>query len=339
MKLKKILLPLALSLLTLFGCSSDATPSTKPSPTESTSSQTSSEDLQVVTSSFVTYDIARYLMADLGETSLLLKPGSEAHSFDPTPRDILRLSEADVFIYTNEVMEPWVTDLLKSVDNPDLLVINASEGIPLAESDAHEAEQEGDHDHDHEEAHEEEAHGDHHDHSVDPHTWTSMTNAQTMVNTISQKITERHPSTETLLAPGKDAYNRELQSLDDAYREVFAQAKRKKIFFIGHFALGYLLRDYDFEYEALFESFDHESEPTPQVLQAFIDHIRGEDTKVVYKEELSNLKIVDSIQEETGISVLELSASHNISQEQLDEGLTFFQIQRQNIENLKEGLY
>lgn len=288
-----------------------------------TSCSQSVPSASIVTTSFVTYDFARTLVGE-EQVYLLMEPGQEAHGYEPTALDMRTIDQADYFIYTNDDMEPWVHDVLESLDNQDLIVINASEDVEMLAYD---------HDHDHDD-HDHNDHDDHgHSHGThDPHTWTSMRNAQTMVNTIASYLSDLD------VEENKEALISDLQKLDQEYHEVFNQSSNKHLIFIGHFALGYLMEDYGMEYLALFESFSHESEPTIQQLQNVIDTINEEAVDVVFVEELSNLNIIQTIQEETGVETLELSASHNVSQEQFDEGITFVQIQQQNIRNLNEGL-
>ena len=82
----------------------------------------------------------------------------------------------------------------------------------------------------------------------------------------------------------------------------------------------------------------HESEPTVAQISSIIDTIQENELKVVFSEELSEMKIVQTIEEETGVRTLELNSMHNISQKQFDDKVSFIEIQRMNLANLKEGL-
>ena len=89
--------------------------------------------ITVVTTLFPLYDFARTIGQDKVEVTLLLPPGVEAHSFEPRPADIVRINTADVFVYTGRFMEPWVADLLQSMTNKTLVVVDASRGVNLIE--------------------------------------------------------------------------------------------------------------------------------------------------------------------------------------------------------------
>ena len=114
--------------------------------------------LQVITTIFPQYDFIRQIAGDRVELSMLISPGAEAHSFDPAPRDIIALNEADLLVYVGGHSEDWVQDILASLDTPPRAVVALMDLVELVYSDAH------DHDHDHH-------HNDHHhdDHHHDDH--------------------------------------------------------------------------------------------------------------------------------------------------------------------------
>ena len=307
--MKRLILPVLL-LLMITGCATSENPS----------------ELSVVTTSYVTFDLAREVIGEEAVT-LLIKPGADAHTFEPTAQDMVTIENADLMIYTNPDMEPWV----ESLSSDSTILLNASQGIVLLATD------EDDH-HDHEEDDHSHDEDDDHDHAHDPHTWTSMKNAQIMVSNIRDKISEIDPDNADKYNDNAERIINELKELDESYQTVFNEAEVDTIVFLGHFGLNYLMHDYDMEYIALFESMSHESEPTVAQISSIIDTIQANELKVVFSEELSEMKIVQTIEEETGVRTLELNSMHNISQKQFDDKVSFIEIQRMNLANLKEGL-
>jgi len=91
--------------------------------------------LKVVTSLFPLYDFAKNIGGQKADVTLLLPPGVEPHSFEPRPGDVLKLHDADIFIYTGRDMEPWVEDILKSLGSQGPLIVNASKHIAFIEED------------------------------------------------------------------------------------------------------------------------------------------------------------------------------------------------------------
>ena len=97
------------------------------------------DKLLIVTTLFPQYDFARQIAGDKAEVVLILSPGVESHDFEPTPSDIILINKADLFIYTGDEMEPWVAGILDSIDNPELKVLDVSEGVELiCEEENHE---------------------------------------------------------------------------------------------------------------------------------------------------------------------------------------------------------
>ena len=99
------------------------------------------QKIRVVVSLYPLYDFVRNVGKEKVEAELLLPPGIEPHSFDPKPADVFRLHNADIFIYTNKYMEPWVEGMIKGMDNKNTLVLDSSKGIVFRkdEDEDHEA--------------------------------------------------------------------------------------------------------------------------------------------------------------------------------------------------------
>jgi len=97
--------------------------------------------------------------------TLLLDPGVESHDYDPSPADIIAINEADLFIYTGDSMEHWVTGIVDSLEKDSVTIVDASANISLVKSAKIPHENEG------REATLE----------YDPHIWTSPKNAIIMI--------------------------------------------------------------------------------------------------------------------------------------------------------------
>lgn len=125
----------------------------------SAGNETSSGKLTVVTTLFPQYDFARQIGGEYADVSLVLLPGMESHMYDPTPGDMIRISEADMFIYTGAEMEPWAQELADSVDMTKVQVVDASSGVSMMKEE--------DEEHEHADSEEASAHEDEnsHDHA------------------------------------------------------------------------------------------------------------------------------------------------------------------------------
>lgn len=286
-----------------------------------------SSKLQVITTLFPTYDFARTLLGDKGEVTLLLPPGVEPHAFEPTPQDIVRISKADVFIYTGEAMEPWVHDILKTIDNKNLKVIDASTGIELMEGHHEEGE----------EAHEENDQEDDHA-GADPHIWLDPVLAAQMTDTIAAGLIEAGSEWGKDITVRKDVLKADLEDLHQSYLSVVGKSASKKIIYGGHFAFGYMAKRYGLEHISPYDGFSPNAEPTPTSIVQLTEAIKASGSKVIFYQELIDPRIARVIADETGAEMLMLSGAHNVSKEELEKGITYIAIMKQNLENLKKGL-
>ena len=194
--------------------------------------------VQVVATLFPQYDFAKNIAGDRADVTLLLDFGADAHTYDPTPADILQIARADLFIYTGDGMELWAKKLLASADiaaaveRGSLRVLDLSESVPLLPADHTGAEEEHEHaDHDHDEA--------------DPHIWTSFANAKAMCAAIADALTATDADGATVYAANLAAYTAKLDALDAQMQEVRDAAVRDTVCFGGSFAFVYLFDEYN----------------------------------------------------------------------------------------------
>jgi zinc transport system substrate-binding protein len=296
-----------------------------------------SEKLKVIATLFPLHDFAKNIAGDHAEVSLLLPPGMEVHSFDPKPGDIVKMKNADVIIYTGDAMEPWVQRLLPLIDPKRTVIIDASKGITLARMSPQEAEkghhhQDNDH---HEEA--EEAHSHHHHGGLDPHIWLDFANAQKMVDTITDGLAQKDPVHKELYSTNAATYKAKLDSLDRKYRETLATCEKKHIIHGGHFAFNYLATRYGLEYESAYPG-SADSEPSVRRIVELRQKLKKYGLDTVYYEELLNPRIAEMLAKETGSKLLKLHGAHNVTKEEMEQGVTFIQLMEQNLDSLRAGL-
>ena len=276
--------------------------------------------LQVVATLFPQYDFARAVAGELADVTLLLPPGMESHSYEPSPQDIIRIDQADVFLYTGPYMEAWADDIAQSLTS-DVAVVDVSEGLaldPVEEADG-------------------EAHPGH-VHNYDPHIWTDPTMAMVMVDNIAAAICQADPANEEAYLANAAAYKQELADLDAAFMEAVAQGQRTTICFGGRFALHYFAKRYGLTCIAAYDSCSEETEPSAQAVARITDAILEQGIPVIYYEELTEPKVANAIAQETGAKALLLHSCHNVSKTDLAAGVTYLSLMEQNLVNLKEGL-
>ena len=156
--------------------------------------------LRVVCTLFPYYDFVRQIGGDAVDVTLLVPAGRETHSFEPTPRDVIRISEADVFIYNGGESEQWVSDILDAAGENIPCVLSMMDAAELHEEELVEGMQggasaHGHHDHDEDEDDGEEI-------EYDEHIWTSPVTAMTLCRAIAEALCEADPPTPRTSAPG-----------------------------------------------------------------------------------------------------------------------------------------
>lgn len=301
----------------------------RPNPQENTSSnqEPTQEIIKpiIVTTLFPFYDITSQLVGKEAEVSLLLPPGVEPHSFEPTPQDIIKIQEADIFIYTGNVMEPWVKDIVANI--PDSVkIINASDDITLIEST-------DDHSHDDEHGHEDEDKENKSGSNLDPHFWLDFNNTIIATNNISKSISELNIIDNNNLDQNKNSIVAALEQLDTDYSNTLAKCSNKTILQAGHRTFEYLSRKYKLDYITT-EELSPNSDTSAQDIAKLVKEVRETRAKAIFSEELIEPRIANTIASETGVPVLELNGAHNISAEQFKSKISFVDIMKQNLENL-----
>lgn len=291
--------------------------------------------LIVVATLFPLYDFARNIAGDSAEVKLLLPPGAEPHSFEPKPADIIMLNRADIFIYTNKVMEPWAEKLLKGTQSSSLSVVDASKGVRFIEGSIDDAE--GSTQKHHSNSVKKDEYDEHEVHGADPHIWLDFNNAMTMIDTIAKAFIERDPANKDVYQKNAEAYKARLEGLDNAYQKRLSNCRKKIFINGGHYTFGYLANRYALRYRAAY-GFSPDAEPTARNLADITKTLRKEGLTHLFYEELLSPRIADTIAKETGATLLKLHGAHNISKEEFNANRTFIELMEKNLGNLMTGL-
>ncbi|MFA5986267.1 MAG: metal ABC transporter substrate-binding protein [Parcubacteria group bacterium] len=274
--------------------------------------------ISVVTTLFPLYDFAKNVGGDHVDVSLLLPPGVEAHSFEPTPSDIITINRSDVFVYTGAFMEPWVEDVIAGMQNDTVTIVNTSAHIALIN--------------------ENEDHGDESSHSgIDPHVWLDFDNAQKMVDAITDALAQKDPTHAGDYRTNAVQYKETLAQLDHTYATTLAQCRRRDIVYGGHYAFGYMSKKYDLRYEAAY-GISPNAEPSAQDLAQLVEQIKKNGITTIFYEDLLNPKIAETLARETNTKLLALTPAGNISKEDYQTGTTFVMLMEKNLQNLAQGL-
>ena len=296
--------------------------------TGSTTENTESDKLQVVTTFYPMYDFTKQVAQDDAEVSMLLEAGMEVHSFEPSSQMIAEIQDADVFIYNSPEMETWVPDVLASIDTSDMVVICASDAITLLEYEG-EA-----HAHDHES--EEEGANAGHSHTVDPHVWLDPVLAQTEVSTIAEGLAEADPDNAEDYLENAGIYNGKLNELDKAYRAAF-EGTENRTFVTQHAAFAYLAARYDLNQISV-TGLNAEVEPSAAALATLSDYVKANNISHIYFENNASSQTAETLAEEVGVELAVLSPLEGITEEDQKKGSDYISVMLENLEALKKSI-
>ena len=331
--------------------------------------------LKIVTSLFPYYDMARAVIGDVKgiDLKMIVTPGQDSHSFEPTPNDVIQMENADVLIYNGGSLETWIDTLLDSLNNKNQIQMKMMDYVDVLNEEIVEGMdtrfEEHDHDeHSHkednhnkenhkedshsEENHKEDNHSEdssndsefHNEDSeeeheeTDEHIWTSPVNEIIMTEKICETLSKALPEEKENFQKNAESYISQLKELDNEFRTIVENAKINEIIFADKFPLQYFAKEYGLKYYAAFPGCGSDMEPSAKTIGFLVDKIKEDNIKAVFYLELSSHIVADAIETDTGAKPLQFNSCHNITQKQFDSGVTYVDLMKENVNNLKIAL-
>ena len=333
--------------------------------------------LKIVTSLFPYYDMARAVIGDVKgiDLKMIVTPGQDSHSFEPTPSDVIQMENADVLIYNGGSLETWIDTLLDSLNNKNQIQMKMMDYVDVLNEevvegmdtrfDSHDEHSHSEDSHNHKEhshsedsynqeegshsedslKHEEHSHdsevSDHEEEShneTDEHIWTSPVNEIIMTEKICETLSKALPEEKENFQKNAESYIKQLKELDSEIRIVVNNSKTKEIIFADKFPLQYFAKEYGLKYYAAFPGCGSDMEPSAKTIAFLVDKIKEDNIKAVFYLELSSHIVADAIETDTGAKPLQFNSCHNITQKQFDSGVTYVDLMKENVNNLKIAL-
>ena len=288
------------------------------------------DELNITATIFPQYDFARQLAGDKANVTMLLPPGSECHTYEPSPQDIIKIQNSDLFIYTGGESDNWIDEILRTLDTSNMKILRLMEICETVDEESVEGMQSDEHNHENE--------NENSNHELDEHVWTSPYNAVKICDAISDALCELDAENAQYYNKNHTEYTALLFDLDDSFREILSSSKRNTLVFGDRFPFRYFTERYGIEYYAAFPGCAEETEASISTVTFLIDKIKQEQIPVVLYPELSNHRLADTIAEETGAKALMLHSCHNVTQEDFNNGITYIELMKNNVEVLREAL-
>lgn len=278
--------------------------------------ENSGNGLEIITTNFTYFDFVRQISDGNILPETLLSGGQDSHSYEPTAQEMIRISEADIFICTGGESDSWVDEMLESIES-DVIVMRMMDYVePLCGQDHEE-----DHDHDHEE--------------YDEHIWTSPKNAIIIADKIAEQMRQADPENADIYENGAAQFKNELSELDKELSAA-ADALNKPLIFGDRFPFLYMAHDYGIEYRAAFSGCSSETEPSAARMTELIEAAEENGVSTIFYIEFSTEKVANTIAEAVGGKTGIFYSCHSIYDEDLENGETYVSLMRKNIEAIKE---
>lgn len=285
------------------------------------------EKASVVATTFAPYDFSRQIAGEDAEVSMLLAPGEESHTFEPTAADIMKIEECDVFVYGGGESDEWVKSMLSSVDTGKISVVRMMDVTENLREEMLEGMEDEEHEHDDEDRDEE----------YDEHVWTSPKNAERIVFAINKALCERDPEHKNGYEERTRQYLEKLSALDEEF-EAFSKKAAGRHFVVGdRFPFKYLADEYSLEFYAAFPGCSAQSDANPTTIAFLSEKVRNEKIPVIYKVDLSTGSVARSIADSTGARVETLWSCHVISADDFKNGETYLSLMQRNLSALERG--
>lgn len=307
--MKRITLLIGMVII-LFGCS------------ENTQSEKDNSALRIYTTLYPLAFFAEEIGGDDVSVESILPPGADPHNFEPTSRTMVEIAEADIFLYNGANLETYAEKIKESLIEEDVLMVEASEGISL-DSHSH-----------HEENHSEDE--GHHHGDYDPHIWLDPLRSIEIAENIKEALVTLQPEQADLCEDNFLRLEEQLVALDKNFHDSIEAAPVKDIL-VTHAAYGYWEQRYGLEQVAV-AGVSPSQEPSQKQLEEIIKYVEENDKQYLLFEQNIEPKVAEVIQQETGVTSLELHNLSTLTEEDISNNETYFTLMEKNLDVLMTAL-
>ncbi len=328
--------------------------------TESEKKDSTPKKISVVATIYPQYDWLKNVIgerADAVDLKLLIKNGTDLHSYKPSAQDIATIAKADLVVYVGGESDEWIEKALEATPKEGRIALNLMKalGDRVKEEEVVEGMQAEEHHHEHGEEAEEHEHdkvtepaeatSEHHHHEEvenDEHIWLSLKNAWILVNAIAESLSKVNSANSSIYTANAAIYNTKLSELDSEFATATSDASQKTVLFGDRFPFRYLVDDYGIKYYAAFVGCSAESEASFETVAFLAGKIDSLQLPAIFTIDGSDGKIARAILEASkqskGAEILTLNSMQSVTDEQIKAGADYLSIMRDNLEVLKKAL-
>ena len=290
---------------------------------------------RIVVSSFPIYDICREVLGSDDDIKLLQDNGVDAHSYQPTSKDILALSKAELFVFIGGESDGWVDDIVSSANNENISTLCLIDCVDKLE-EQYDNIIHGSHNHGHTHEHDEE----HGDDCYDEHIWLSLKNMIKMTESILDELIKIFPEDEVKLTNNAESYINRLVELDIRYASVCNNVTTT-IVLADKFPLLYLAHDYDINFLAAYHGCSSDTKASVSIISKLIEKVNEEELNYICVLENNNISIANSVVNDSGcrrgVEILEFNSLQSITNKKLSS-TNYLDVMENNLNVLRMAL-
>ena len=330
---------------------------------ESNEKTPAQKKVSIVATTYPQYDWLKNVLGshlDAVNLKLLIKNGTDLHSYNPSAQDIAAIASADMVVYVGGESDEWIEKALSATPKAGRVQVNLMEalGDRVKEEEIVEGMQaEDEHHHEHgdpsassgtEDHHEHaEAHEDHdHEHAEeaenDEHVWLSLKNAEILVKNLAEAVAKLDTANASEYHMNAALYVAKISALDAQYRAAVDSANFKTILFGDRFPFRYLVDDYGIKYFAAFVGCSAESEASFETVAFLAGKMDSLALPAIFTIDGSNGKIaraiLDASKKSKEVAVLTLNSMQSVTDAQMQAGADYLSIMRENLDVLKKAI-
>ena len=277
--------------------------------------------LNIVTTFYPVYEFTKQVAGDTANVELLIGAGTEPHDYEPSPKAVAKIQDADAFVYENENMETWVPKLLDSLDEKKSKnnqgywryvgfyqgvkkrkIMTTVKKVIIT--------------------------------SMSPHVWLSPARAIKLVEHIRDSLSADYPDKKATFEQNAAAYIEKLQALDKSYTEGLSSAKQKS-FVTQHAAFRYLALDYGLNQVSI-SGLSPDAEPSASRLAELTEYIKKNKISFIYFEENASQALANTLSKETGVKLDVLNPLESLTEEDMKAGENYISVMEKNLKSLKQ---
>lgn len=268
--------------------------------------------LRVVTTIFPIYDLVRAVGGDNVDITLLIDPGTEVHTFDPAPSDVMAIQNADCFFYIGGESDTWVNSVIGEINILPTALLDCAEPI-------------------------EEHHGEHGHEHIDEHIWTSPYNAIKMLTEITAVLADADPENADIYSKNAESYGERISGVAERIKNAVSAAKEPFLLIADRNPYEHFAHAFGIECEAAFGGCAASTDISLKTMKRLVETVNEKGLKSAFYTEMSSKNIANALAEETGVALYQLNSAHNVTKDEFERGVTYVDLMEQNAAALEEG--